>query len=210
MLASGRTYRPSGAGGGRIRGDTVMTSVRCPICEQRIVGEYREQLDRRLREHFSVRHGFDLRPESGPYPTRVVRTEMEERGPEHRPPHGRLYQASLRREEQTWAPDESSLPPRPEGLGDWFRKSIGIDRMPEERNWARGEGYPSFIGGEWAWEERGRERPLVRERYVASTECPICGRTIEAADEQDLSWTLHEHMRTVHKTAPMVTEARGR
>ena len=188
-----------------------MTSVRCPICEQRIVSTEEEDLSTRLRYHLSDQH--DMRENSARFTsslasvggsasgraveTTTVRTGSGFRGAEHR------------REEQTWAPEEgTAIPSRPKGVGDWMRKALGTnEEAGGKEEWTRGEGYPAMM-------ERAADRSTAPghqmagpvERSEGLVECPMCGRPVTGSDESELSQALEEHFRIQHQMVPkMVT-----
>jgi endogenous inhibitor of DNA gyrase (YacG/DUF329 family) len=176
-----------------------MASVKCPICEKRIVLREGEDLSTKLRYHLSDQHDI-VRQEaaargatpltSAPRP--VGTTTVHSKG---------LRGAEHRREEQFYAPEPgTAIPPRPKGLGDWTRKALGMnEEVGGNEEWARGEGYPSMT-------ERAANRSTAPGHQLTepaatedTIECPICGRTLTGPDEPGLSQALEEHFRIEHK-----------
>ena len=194
-----------------------MSEITCPICEQRITAEDLAGLDQAYKAHFSAVHQKEMKAQSGapsaaapqqPYIPDVPPTQpVKQRG-------GRFHQAELRREEETWVPEEKEIPPRPHGVRAWVRKSLGTDQAAQgTEEWALGYGYPTMM--ESADDRAAAESALAGEKVVppkkaggeplmqwAEVDCPLCGERISGADEDDLSINLREHMGETHHIEP--------
>lgn len=193
-----------------------MVKVKCPICGTPVEGEDSEELTAGLREHMIGTH--DLNELSSCPPPGEIDTskKMEANTMGHR-----LQQAEMRREEETWAPPEGSeVPKRPEGLGDWVRKSLGRDDEvdPESRSkeeWRNGQGYPTMMRENMHSIRREDEKEAHKEDLNVPHElgnrphqevtgrytivCPMGDAKVSGNSDEELSDALKKHMVAAHQ-----------
>jgi predicted small metal-binding protein len=180
-----------------------MTTVKCPICRERVSGASSADLNDSLRMHLADVHRMNelvmgSRGTSGQLLDREV-SSMEQTGPierdrvrevtrrdaniERRPAAGLFSAPESRteREVETWT---SRRPER-------YQSEYYIPRE-EVRQWR----YP--VTG-----PRG-ERGPARAEYLmpAMVNCPLCGDLVRGKNEDDLSDRLHDHMADTHDIRP--------
>ncbi len=204
-----------------------MTSVRCPICDRNMASSDREGLSAVLRDHLSDEHDVEVLKESDrsagtATPTGQMGSEKGNAPDVAAMKEGsRLHRAELRREEQFYAPEKGTeVPPRPKGIGDWVKKSLGTNAEDGGKDeWAQGEGYPTMMDRKGtAARERSPEPsdvpPLaakgepLEERGSEGVDCPICGEPIVALDEDTLTVKLREHVAGTHQLVRQETSLR--
>lgn len=211
-----------------------MTTVKCPICKDRISGASTADLNGSLREHladvhqmreltmgsrgdvssresyYTGRYGSTERPMERQY-VREERMEPVARGryeARNYPYDERRPAASMfsAPESRTEREVETWTSRRPER----FRSENYIPRE-EVRQWR----YPvTGSGGERGpidrstSSERLREGMRGRERVSdlpAMINCPMCGNIVRGRDEDDLSDELRDHMSYAHDIRPKMT-----
>jgi predicted small metal-binding protein len=211
-----------------------MTTVKCPICKERVSAANTEDLNTNLRAHLAEVHnmrelyrGSRGEAPSGPYYSdRYVGTERVEPSREER----RVYEGSKGRYEERRdypyytadRPDVGFSSPRTRTereVETWsnrnperFREENYVPRE-EVRQWR----YP--VTGEYGergpyFEREGRGKEMSYERREvrgrdydnpAIVNCPMCGQLIRGADEDDLSDELRYHMSVVHDVKPKMS-----
>ncbi len=179
-----------------------MTTVKCPICKERITGASGPDLNDSLRVHLVDVHRMnELRGSQGltsgevtymgqtapverPIERDYVREETRRDVNIERRPAAGLFSAPesrTEREVETWT---SRRPER-------YRSEYYIPRE-EVRQWR----YPvTGPGG-----ERGPAR--AESLMPATINCPLCGDLVRGRDEDDLSDRLHSHMADTHDIRP--------
>jgi predicted small metal-binding protein len=181
----------------------IMTTVKCPICKERVSGASSADLNMNLKEHLADVHRMSelvMGPSAGTsgYAPSTMRTTSTERpmereyvreqprrnvSIENRPAAGLFSAPESRteREVETWT---SRRPER-------YRSEYYIPRE-EVRQWR----YPvTGAGG-----ERGPSR--AETTMPAMINCPLCGDLVRGRDEDDLSDRLHNHMADTHDIRP--------
>jgi len=150
-----------------------MTTIKCPICKERLSGESGEQLSNGLKDHMASVH--DMVPsgarEEG---TRIPPTDYSEDTMRLREAEGPV-RVSWKEEVRMWTP-----PPVPSGPGEARRGTmLYLERGP-----------PSLV--------REREVEAVHQGDMPQMECPICSALIMSTSEEDLSDDLRDHMADQH------------
>lgn len=198
-----------------------MTTIKCPICKDRLSATNTDELNANLREHLADVHNMrDLTRGSGEgmyRRTYVTGTERPmERREERRYDVARGYpydeirpdigftrpESRTEREVETWS---SRDPER-------FRAENYIPRE-EVRQWRYpvtgeyGERGPYYEREGRGREERYERREVRGREYEGATivNCPLCGATVRGRDEDDLSDELRYHMKETHDIRPKMT-----
>ncbi len=157
-----------------------MTTIKCPICKERLSGEEGEQLSAMLREHMASVHEMDELEGShraGAFhvpPSDYSKDSMtlkEAEGP---------VRESWREEMKIW-----TSPPVPARQSGEDRREAMLHQEGAERMTA-----PLPVKGA----EAGRRMLRV--------ECPLCDALITAPLEEDLSDDLRDHMADRHDIRP--------
>jgi len=194
-----------------------MARVRCPICGAQVEGNDSEELTIGLREHMVKSHeDLEARSTAGPAGEFDIPKQRGAEATDHR-----FHEAEMRREEETWDPPEGSeVPKRPEGLGDWVRKSLGTDnevdpKVRAKEEWTTGQGYPTMMRENMHALRREDEKEAHKNdivipyslknesqqespsRYII--DCPMCQAKVFGNDDEELSDALKKHMMETHK-----------
>lgn len=179
-----------------------MTTVKCPICKERVTGASNSDLNDSLRMHLAEVHRMNelmgIRGRTSREVTYMGQTSPTERSMERdyvreetrrdanieRRPAAGLFsvpESRIEREVETWT---SRRPER-------YRSEYYIPRE-EVRQWR----YPATGPG-------GERGPARAENLMPSTiNCPLCGDLVRGRDEDDLSDRLQGHMADTHDIRP--------
>lgn len=164
--------------------DDHMTTIKCPICKEKVNGEEGLQLSNRLREHMANVH------------------EMAELTGTHRV--GALHIPPSDYSEDTMSLREAEGPVREswrEEMKMWTSPPVPGREKEEER---REKMLHQDRGAVTAQETMLMERRSAETRLegVVRVECPMCDALITAPTDEDLSDDLRDHMADHHDIRP--------
>lgn len=152
-----------------------MTTIKCPICKQRLSGEEGEEISVRLREHMASVH--EMTELAGTY--RV--------GAQHVPPSDYSKDSMTLKEAE--GPVRESWR---EEMRIWASPPVPARKSGEDRR----EAMLHEEGRQFVPPAAMPEEPPGSD--MLSVECPICDALITAPLEEDLSDELRDHMADRH------------
>lgn len=154
-----------------------MTTIKCPICKERLSGEEGERLSARLREHMASVH------------------EMSELVGTHRV--GALHVPPSDYSKETMSLKEAEGPVRESWLEEmriWASPPVPARQSGEDRREA-------MLHREGAGQVPSSTRAEAG-RGMLRVECPLCDALITAPSDEDLSDDLRDHMADRHDIRP--------
>ncbi len=179
-----------------------MTTIKCPICKERISGASGADLNDSLRIHLVDVHRMNELMGSRSGTSREV-TSMERTVPMGRSTEPGYVREPIRRDPSIERRPAAGLFSAPESRTErevetWsyrrperFQSEYYIPRE-EVRQWR----YPVIGAG-------GERGPARAENLLPATiNCPLCGDLVRGRDEDDLSDRLHDHMADTHDIRP--------
>jgi len=157
-----------------------MTTIKCPICQERLSAAHGEELSAELKAHLASTHGLEM-------------PEVEERtGRFHVPPTDYSPDSMTLREAEgpvrpSWKEEARLWTAPPVRSAEEQRREEALHQPVPEAARARPAG-PAVT--------RGPAPPPAAE--LLHVKCPVCGALVTARDEDELSEDLREHMADLH------------
>jgi len=185
-----------------------MTTVKCPICKERIMGATTEDLNMNLADHFAEVHRMSMvAPGTTPRAAVAGAQPSRMRAREYRSSEFYTPETLAEREVETWSNRDPSrwrpenYIPREE-VRQWRYPVTGEEGQrgpvtPTRRERRMGERRTLEQN-----ESRGPGETLVRGTMMIN--CPLCGEEIRGADEGELTDELRDHLRYTHDIRPKV------